>query len=61
MDDIDDEKQREYDAIAHRRQTAAMIILYILAAILLAAAVIMAYVELHYIEYGRGLAFTWGY
>lgn len=50
----------EYDAKAYRRDTIAMTILLIMVAIAIAAAVIMAYVELHYIEYGRGLAYTWG-
>jgi hypothetical protein len=56
MDDIDDEQRKEYDAKAYRRDTIAMTIIMIMVAIALALAVIMACAELHYIEYGRGLA-----
>lgn len=57
MDDVEDEQRKEYDAKAYRRDTIAMTIIMIMVAIALALAVIMACAELHYIEYGRRLAY----
>jgi hypothetical protein len=52
-----DEQRKEYDEKAYRRDTIAMTIILILVAFTIAAAVILACAELHYIEYGRGIAY----